>query len=417
MLSTYIKKFLKLWTKETVSEEIPIDPDINIITSIESLSLFLRYLTLIIVLVGYTLDVFSQRYFLPIFLGCNISHIILTHIVFYIKKYSLFCNPINFFFYLLTITTAVIVTEKEYSPLILFYPLLIFGNLIYTRNKPHPFIITLLIVIALNFTIIGIWLWEGINFATYYLFWKNFIIISSGIFGYFLMNHINHIQRRFYNTQQELLYTQGIIKSILDSIQNPILIFDEREIIIDSNIYASQFFLMNPSELIGQRIRSLFFDDTLIGEYLLSLKARDNLSTSALAIVSTGEEIPVDFVVQVFYQNRKKNFFGILIDKREHKKLEEISQLLHKREEEIDKKINLLKKIQEDLSLEHSAQIFSHLTTIKNIIHLITNEKLGIITEQQKNALEIGIRAVEKLETEILKGNELIGLSNAKNNS
>ncbi len=403
MFLSKIKKIYKFWTKETVSDETPNEPDVRIITSIESLTLFLRYLTLIIVLVGYTLNFFSQAYFLPIFLICIISHIVFTHIVFYFKKYSLFSNPINFFLHLFTITTSVVVTEKEYSPLILFYPLLTFAHLIYTKTKPRPFTVTLLSLIFLNFTIIGIWLWEGIEFASYYLFWKTFMIIIAGFFCYFLLNYINHIRRESYYVQQELLYIEGIIKTILDSIQTPIIIFDEKEIIVDTNTYALQFFQMDSSELIGHRIRSLFFDDTVLGEYFLSLRTQGTIQIDALAISSTGEEIPVDFMVQVFFQNQKKYFFGILIDKREHKRLEEISHLLHRREEEINNKIALLKDLQSDIYLQHTARIFTYITTLKNTLHLLYQEQLGIITERQKNSLSIGIRALEQLEGELHK--------------
>ncbi len=403
MFPELIKNLFRPWITETFLEELPEEPNIKIITTIESLTLFLRYLTIIVVLIGYILETFSQKYFVPIFLISTIVHILYTHFVFYTKKYSLFTNPINFFLYLLIITTAVIVTEKEYSPLILFYPLLILGNMIYARRKPHPFLITLLCIISLNFTIIGIWLSVGIKFATYYLFWKNFMIIISGFFCYFLLSHINAIKKQSYYLQQELLYTQGIIKSILDSIQSPILIFDEREIITDVNSYTSQFFQMDTTELIGQRIRKLFFDDTVIGEHLLSLKARNNVHINALALASNGEEIPVDFIVHVFYQNQRKLFFGILIDKRELKRLEEMSQLLHKREEEINNKIALLKDLQSELSLQHTAKIFTYLTTIKNILLLLSQEKFGIITEKQRESLQIGIRALEQLEAELHK--------------
>lgn len=403
-----IKNLFNLWITESVPEDISNEPNIQIISSIESLSLFLRYLTLIVVIVGYSIESFSQQYFVSIFLGCIIFHILFTHIVFYLKQYYLFTNPLNFFLHLLTITTSVVVTEKEYSPLILFYPLLTFGNLIYARKRPRPLMVTLISIITLNFTIIGIWLWENLAFATYYLFWKNFMILLSGIFCYFLLNYIQQIRRESYHIQQELLYTQGIIKSILDSIQSPILIFDESEIITDTNSYTSHFFQMDSSELIGQRIRSLFFDDTLIGEHLLALRSRSNVVINAIALSSSGEEIPVDFIVQVFYRNQRKYFFGIMIDKREHKRLEEISQLLHKREEEINNKISLLKDLQSDLSLQHTAQIFTYITTLKNILHLLSHEQLGVITERQKNALEIGIHALEQLENELQKEAEIV---------
>jgi len=403
-----IKNLFNLWITESVPEDISNEPNIQIISSIESLSLFLRYLTLIVVIVGYSIESFSQQYFVSIFLGCIIFHILFTHIVFYLKQYYLFTNPLNFFLHLLTITISVVVTEKEYSPLILFYPLLTFGNLIYARKRPRPLMVTLISIITLNFTIIGIWLWENLAFATYYLFWKNFMILLSGIFCYFLLNYIQQIRRESYHIQQELLYTQGIIKSILDSIQSPILIFDESEIITDTNSYTSHFFQMDSSELIGQRIRSLFFDDTLIGEHLLALRSRSNVVINAIALSSSGEEIPVDFIVQVFYRNQRKYFFGIMIDKREHKRLEEISQLLHKREEEINNKISLLKDLQSDLSLQHTAQIFTYITTLKNILHLLSHEQLGVITERQKNALEIGIHALEQLENELQKEAEIV---------
>lgn len=396
----WIKNVFKIWTTETTSAEIPPETNIKIIVSIESFTLFLRYCSILVVLVGNTLDIFQQNSFLTLFLICTISHIIFTHIVFFLKQYSLFSNPLNFLLYLLTITSLVTVTDKEYSPLILLYPLLSFGNLIYAQKRPHPLITTLLSLIVLDFTIIGIWTWEGIKWATYFLFWENLMILIAGFFCYFLLNYIQQVRRENYQKQQELLYTQGIIKSILDSIQSPILIFDEREIITDINSYASQFFEMEPSELIGQRVQSLFFDDTVIGEALLSLRTRSNVNINALALTSNGEEIPVDFIVQVFYQNQRKFFFGILIDKSEHKRLEEISQLLHKREEEINNKIALLKDLQSDLSSYYTAHIFTYITTIKNVLHSMIYEQLGIVTERQKQALEIAVQALEKMENE-----------------
>ncbi|HOV34128.1 MAG TPA: PAS domain-containing protein [Candidatus Hydrogenedens sp.] len=411
MFPADLKKIIKFWTRETTLEQVPNEFYVKIIISTESLALFLRYLTLIVVLVFYIIESFSQAYFLPIFLICILSHIFFTHLVFYFKQYSLFTNPVNFFLHLISITVAVIATEKEYSPLILFYPVLIFGHLIYAQKRPRPFLVSLISLIVLNFTIIGIWLWEGVQFATYYLLWKSFIILICGIFAHLLLNYINSIRGELYHREQELLFTQGLIKSILDSIESAILIFDEQEIIVDANAYAYKLLETNPKELIGQRIRSLLFDDTLLGEYFLSLKSRDNLQFSALALTSTGEEIPVDFIVQTFYQNQRKRYLGIMIDRREHKRLEEISSLLHKRKEEIDNKMSLIKDFQLGFSRYHIAKMYSYITTIKNILFLITQEQLGTITERQKNSLEIAIRALEQLEEKLNKEIEQIQIN------
>lgn len=401
MFPADLKKIIKFWTRETTLEQVPNEFYVKIIISIESLALFLKYLILIVIFLFYILESFSQTNLFPIFLICILFHIFFTHLVFYFKRYSLFTNPVNFFLHLISITAAIIVTEKEYSPLILFYPVFIFGHLIYAQKSPRPFLVSLISVIVLNFTIIGIWLWEGVQFATYYLLWKSSIILLCGIFAHLLLNYINSIRRELYHREQELLFTQGLIKSILDSIESAILIFDEQEIIVDANAYAYKLLEMNPKELIGQRIRSLFFDDTLLGEYFLSLRSRDNLQISALALTSTGEEIPVDFIVQTFYQNQRKRYLGIMIDRREHKRLEEISFLLRKRKEEIDNKMSLIKDFQLGFSRHHIAQMYSYITTIKNILFLITQERLGTITERQKYSLEIAIRALEQLEEKL----------------
>jgi len=408
MFPADLKKIIKFWTRETTLEQVPNEFYVKIIISIESLALFLRYLTLVVVLVFYILESFSQAYFLPVFLICILFHIFFTHLVFYFKRYNFFANPVNFFLHLISITVAVIATEKEYSPLILFYPTFIFVYLIYAQKKPMPFLVSLISVIVLNFTIIGIWLWEGVQFATYYLFWKSFMILLCGAFAHLLLNYINSIRKELFHREQELLFTQGLIKSILDSIESAILIFDEQEIIVEVNAYACKLLETNARELIGQRIRSFFFDDTVLGEHFLSLRSRDNLQVSALALASTGEEIPVDFIVQVFYQNQRKRYLGIMIDRREHKRLEEISLLLHKQKEEIDNKMTLIKDFQLGFSHHIIAQMYSYITTIKNILFLITQERLGTITERQKNSLEIAIRALEQLEEKLNKETEQI---------
>ncbi|HOK08575.1 MAG TPA: PAS domain-containing protein [Candidatus Hydrogenedens sp.] len=408
MFPSNLKRLFLFWTKDPEQTPIQLEIHTKVINSIESLALFLRYLTLIIVVVGYIIEAFHQQYLLPLFIVFIVAHNVFVHFTFFFGKYHLFTTPLNFFLHLSSITLAVLVTEKEYSPIVMFYPFFIFSYLLYVEKKPYPLIVTLIVIIFMCFSIIGAWLWEGISYSSYYLFWRSFTIFFSAPFAYFFLFYINETRKDLLQKEQELLYTQGIIKSIIDSIGTPIIIFDEREIIVDANANAYDFFQLKSEGIIGERIRSFFFDDTLIGEHLLSLKSRENMNINAIALTSTGEEIPVDFIVQAFYQNRRRHFLGILIDKREQQRLQEISFVLRKQKEEIENKLNLLKEIQVGLSNHIVSKIYNYLTIIKNILYLATKEQLGSLSERQKNALEIAYRAIDELEREINKEMELV---------
>jgi transcriptional regulatory protein LevR len=70
--------------------------------------------------------------------------------------------------------------------------------------------------------------------------------------------------------------------------------------------------------------------------------------------------------------------------------------------------MTLIKDFQLGFSHHIIAQMYSYITTIKNILFLITQERLGTITERQKNSLEIAIRALEQLEEKLNKETEQI---------
>lgn len=404
-----LKLFFLLWGKED-DEFLSQQEGINtpFVTTFESLSLFLRYLGLFLVLMMRVMGIIvGDNLFFILFLVICCCSIIFTHAVFFYGQYALLNSPVNFLLHLLTITSAVAITGNENSILFLAYPLFQYAYLIYAQKRVHPILISIIITIIYSFVVIGNWFRFGIKFATFLLSVQILFLFLNGLFSYLFLSYIQNLKYLIYRKDQELLYTQGIIKSILDSIESAIVIFDEKEIITDANAYATKFLKMKMDDLIGKRIRSLFFDDTMLGEQLLSLRSSDHVHFDAFVLTPEAEEIPISFVVQSFYLNNNRFFMGIMLDQREKKRLQELHKQLQAQKDELDSQIRRTKELRISFSKHFISRILTHLTTLKNALYWFGHEKVGPMTEKQKELLELAKKAFELLETEIAKELEL----------
>ena len=399
-----LKRYLSLWVEEREQVSYTIPEELRIITSLENLFLFIRYVLIFIVISLYITGIFPEGYLVfTIFFGCVMSHNLFVHSVLYLNKPELFTSPLSYALHLLSITSSILATGYENSPLFTGYMLFQFIYLLYSRKKSHPAITTLIILILYNFSIIGAWSARGITYSSFVLLAQNGILVFSGITALFLNFYYQYTKERFFEMEQELVYSQSVIKSIIESIRTPVIIFDETEIIVESNSHTLSLLNQSKNNLTGKRIRSLFFDDLMMADFLSLLKSTGELNTDAVLIAEDGTEIPVQFIVRRFYKNNKQFYLGILVDKREHKKLQEIANWVRKQKEELEERIKKVQALQFSFSEAVFPRIFTNLTTLRNSIKILSQEKHGPLNEKQRIILESAKRALALLEEDLQK--------------
>lgn len=403
MISRF-KRVFSFWIEE--KEDFPnnISEELRITISFENLFLFVRYLLLFIVISLYIVGLSPESYMIFfVFVGVVMFHNLFVHLVLYLNKPSMFITPICYVLHLASITASVVATGYENSPLFVGYVIFQHIYLFYSMKKPHPMITTLIILILYNFSIISVWGSKGLTNASFLLLAQNGILILSGITTLLLNTFYQHFKERFFQMEQELVYSQGVIKSIIESIRTPIIIFDDSEIIVETNSYTLALLQQGENSLIGKRIRRIFFDDLMMGDYLSLLKSTGELNIEAIVITEEGSEIPVQFIVRRFYKSNKPYYLGILLDKREHKKLQEITTWVRKQREELEEKVRKVQELQISFSEALFPRIFTNLTTLRNSIKILSKETYGPLNEKQRLILESARKALTLLEEDLQK--------------
>lgn len=398
------KDYLNLWIEERSPTAYELSEELKLIVSFESLSLFARYLLIFIIIGLYIAGISSENYaYFLIFLGSVMLHNLITHLVFYLNKPILFTSPLSYLLHLISITASIIATGQENSPIFVGYIIFQFIYPLYSKGKPHPIITTLFILILYNTTIISIWGLKGIKNASFLLITQNGIILFCGVIALILTSYYQRVKGKFFQMEQEVVYSQNIIKSIIESIKIPILIFDDNEIIIEANSHLLTLTEESKDSLIGKRLRGIFFDDLMISEHLLLLKSTGEINLDATLITEDGTEIPVQMIARSFYRNNNRFYLGLLIDKREEKKLQEIAIWVRKQKEELEEKITRIRELQLGFSESLVPRIFTNLTTLKNSIKMLLSETFGSINEKQRSILECARRALIALEEDLGK--------------
>ncbi|MCX8065900.1 MAG: PAS domain S-box protein [Candidatus Hydrogenedentes bacterium] len=399
-----IKRLFSLWIEEREPASYDLSEELKVIVSLEGLSLFARYILIfvMIALLITGLHTKSSVVLLP-FLCIIILHNLITHLIFYFNRPVLFGSLLSYILHLASITSSIVVTGEEYSPLFVGYILFQHIHIVYPRTKPHPIITTLVILVLYNFSIIGSWSLSGMEQASFLLLTQNVILIFSGVISLVLSTYYQGMKERLLQLEQELVYSQNITKSIIESIRTPIIIFDENEIITEINSHLVTYLQETESSLIGKRVRSIFFDDLMIGEHLSLLKSTGEINTDAIIITTNGTEIPVQFIVRSFYKNHNRLYLALIIDKREQKKLQEIANWVKKQKEELDEKMSRIKELQLGFSESILPKMFTNLTTLRNSIKMLLDETWGSVNEKQRTLLESAKRALSSLEEDLQK--------------
>ncbi len=365
------------------------------VVRIEWMLLTLRYLCFFSVVVCYALGITPD--YLPnlwLVMAATVAHNVYAHAVLYAERHRIFLSPLNFLLNLVSISLAVGMTGGEESPISLAYGLLVIGYCAYSPQKYGPFQVALLCSVAYTFTVIIRWLLLGVNLAYPPIALQFFAILLFGWLASTLNERLHQTRYEYRRQAQMLASSEAMLRTILDSMPHPIVVYEENGFISHTNDRAAEFFEMDKSQLVGQRFRRFFFDDGTLANKLSNLRAHGEYRGEFLINTAEGNERNAEVLVRSFLRDEKRFFVSMFHDISERKQLQEASRVAHLQLEELNREFQQVNELRETTLTLISQRLQSPLSAVLGFVELLLDDELGVLNEEQRSALQACRRSV-----------------------
>lgn len=325
---------------------------------------------------------------------CFVVHGVWAHGVLFSRRYALFRTPINFAIHLLHISALVGFSGAETSVLRILFPLFVVAYALYAADFRGVYRAAFLCAAAYAFVILLNWAVNGIN-PEY-----NPLIISytALIMSAWLMHNIGEMIRRVEleadKRAQALASSEAMLRTILNSTADPIVVFNEAELVTEINDRACEFFDTPRHRLVGRRFRGMLFDDGTLPQKLAALRSRGEYWGELIVSPSGGEERTVAFMARSFIRDSKRFFVAMLHDITEQKSVQEASRLANLRLEEINETLREVNALRLSFFSDISQRLRSPLSATLGFTDMLLGEELGEINPDQRQALQSMRRSV-----------------------
>ncbi len=371
---------------------------LTLVVHIETALLVLRYLGYAMLLLAFAFE-YPADYMpplVPVTIGL-IVHNVWVHGVLYVRRYDLLIGPVNFCLHLLAITHLIALTGAEESPLVVMYPVFLIGYALYSTEFRGVYRAAFLCGASYAFAILGNWTINGINPA-----------YNPMLFGYitlavsaWLMSNLGEMIRRLEieadKRAMALASSEAMLRTILNSTADPIIVFNEAEFITEVNDRACEYLEVPRHTLVGRRFRSVLFDDGTLPNKLAALRSRGEYWGELIVAPEEGEERTAALMARSFIRDNRRFFVAMLHDITEQKSLQEASRIANLQLEQINETLQQVNAMRMAFFTDISQRLRSPLSAIVGFNEMLLNEELGEVNPEQRQALQSCRRSLQRV--------------------
>lgn len=371
---------------------------LGLIVRFETVLLVLRYLSYIGLIALHAVG--DAPDFVPSLLPATIGAVVhnaWTHGVLYTRRYALFQSPLNFTIHMLKVSALVAMTGAEASPLRVLYPMFIVAYTLYAVDFRGVYRVAFVCAAAYAFVILGNWSLQGINPE-----YNPLVISYAALFmSAWLMHNIGEMIRRVEieadKRAQALASSEAMLRTILNSTADPIVVFNESELVTEVNDRACEFLEIPRHSLVGRRFRSILFDDGTLPQKIAALRARGEYWGELIVAPAQGEERTVAFMARSFIRDSRRFFVAMLHDITEQKSVQEASRLANLRLEEVNETLREVNALRLSFFSDISQRLRSPLSAMLGFTDMLIGEELGEVSPDQRQALHSMRRSVQRM--------------------
>lgn len=357
--------------------------------SIERIALIMRYIVYTIV-VGLYLTHQLKGEFLDVIIATAIigAHNAFSHLILLTRRYQVFLSWTNFLIYLFESTLLIWITGADNSVAYVTYILLIVGLSAFSESYWRILLATFACIAAYNGVLVIEYLREGFSNQLGVVAVQQLSVLMVG----WLVAHTGqllHRARTQLQLQTEALQaSEFTLRTILDSTTDPILVFDDRELITEANHRACSFAGLERGLLLRQRFRSFLFDDGTIPNKMEALKRAGRFHGEQVLIGRDGDEMTVEMHIRAVTLEERQHYVTVMHDITERKDLQEATRLANLNLEKINSELQRLNRVKTHVMAQLSQRLRSPLSAILGYVEMMLDEELGEIGPAQQKGLQ-----------------------------
>jgi PAS domain S-box-containing protein len=294
----------------------------------------------------------------------------------------------NFLIHLSEYSVVVSFTGQEESEFFVLYLFLLIGYTVFRRRFLRVFFAALLCCFAYG-VVIGVeWYRRGLAVPMGIIFLKMMTIVVCG----WLLGTLSRLLRQVEAAAEEraaaLAKSEATLRTILDTAADPILVYDDHEIVTAANNKTCEFLGMSRDHILGKEFRGFLFDDGSLGEKLAEARRREEYQGEQIFVGPDGQERTVDLRIQSFIRGQQTFSVVVAHDITERKNLQEATHLANVNLARLNRELQQVNEMKTGLLTAVSQRIKSPLTAILGYLDMLLNDELGALGTEQRKVLQ-----------------------------
>ncbi|HOF41733.1 MAG TPA: PAS domain S-box protein [Candidatus Hydrogenedentes bacterium] len=333
-----------------------------------------------------------------------------THWALWKNRLDFLVSRLNFVLYLVELSVIVLFSGADESPAFVLYILFLIGFSAYRRELRTLLAAAAACCLAFTVVLIIEWRFAGLSRSLGDLIFKQMTLLLAGWFVGNLSQRLRHAEQESHNQAQRVASSEATLRAILDHTGDPILVFDENDLVVDVNESACHYFGRIREALMGQRVRTFVFDDGTLPQKMSVLRHKGQLQGEQLMIGPDGEERAADVLVRSFIRDGKPYYVTLIHDITPQKDLQEATRQANMRLERLTRQLRHLDELRTGFLAAISQKLRSPLSAVLGYIEMLLQEELGDITREQRKALQTcrrgTVRAFRIIDEALVTGHE-----------
>ena len=332
-------------------------------------------------------------------------HQAFVHIVFWSGRHSLFFTRFNFVINFLEVFLVLILTGPDTSAAYFLYFPFLLGFSAYERRYRRVMAVTILCAVSFVVAVAYEGIMESLAGVYGEIVIKALYVLFAGWLVAVLSDRLRKAEEALSGQAASVASSEAMLRTILNSAGDPILVYDDNEFIAEANARASEFLRVPREKLVGQRIRAFLFDDGTLSHKFANLRVRGEIQSEEVFVNADGEERVVEVVSRSFIRGQARYYVAIIRDVTDRKNLQEATRLANVQLERLNSELRQVGKLKTGFLTSISQNMRSPLSAVSGYLEMLLEEDLGEINADQRRALQTcrrGLLRVFKLIDEAL---------------
>lgn len=360
-----------------------------LIAGVERTAMVGRYVAYVILVpLVFAGRIESSQLELSLVTAVVLAHNLFVHYVLATGRIHWFYTRLNLAAHLFEGVVVLLVTGSAESPAFVVFILIVVGYSAYSRRKRDILIVTLLCVVVYGGAALATELAHGARPRPGTVAAEIIAISLAGWIVGSVADLLGRIELGYTAQSRAMASSEAMLRTVLDSAADPILIYDESEFITEVNQAACVALGREANQIIGKRLRAFLFDDGTLAEKLALVRSRGKGVSEETLLGPEGEERQVELHVRSFLRDSQRLFVTVARDVTARRELHEAERQAARKLARLNAELNQVNALKVSFHAAMAQHMRSPLSALLGYLDMLLDEELGETTPGQRRALQ-----------------------------